>query len=359
MGTLHLVREGKRDISRKAIELLCGMLPLRKINVCRFAMEYTAEGKAHVQWFIQFKDVKKLHDVRSMLRGLAHVIEASGTAHHNWIYCGKGCQSKEEFNLLKCNGPNYGKNVDIIFEYGTPPSIKGKQLGSKKGGDKNAERWDQAWESARTGRMLDIPSDLRVCHYNVFKKVKVDFGDRPEDIIPVPGVKVNFWFYGKSGTGKSLTARREFPGAYFKSAANKWWDGYQGESVVIIDDFDKDHKWQGHNLKIWLDCYAFGAEVKGCSVLARPKTFVITSNWHPNEVWDDHHTLEPLLRRTKVVRFVKLGQPTTVEENTDEVRSFAPGFTVARPPPPEVDDISRVGSPHSVMEDSLDNIMNS
>lgn len=174
---------------------MCKSLPLKKISVCRFAMEYCADGKPHVQWFIQFKDVKKLMDVRSMLKGLAHVIEASGTAYHNWIYCGKGCQSKEEFNLLKVNGPNYGKNVDIIFEYGTPPSNK-HQI---KGGEKNKERWDQAWEAARSGRMLDIPTDLRVCHYNVFKKVKVDYGDRPADIIPIPGVKVNYWFYGKSG----------------------------------------------------------------------------------------------------------------------------------------------------------------
>lgn len=47
-------------------------------------------------------------------------------------------------------------------------------------------------------------------------------------------------------------------------ASNKWWDGYRGETDVLIDDIEKDSAYLGHFLKLWGDPYGFiQAEVKG------------------------------------------------------------------------------------------------
>lgn len=35
----------------------------------------------------------------------------------------------------------------------------------------------------------------------------------------------NHWYWGKTGTGKSHTARQEAPNAFLKTNT-KWWDGY-------------------------------------------------------------------------------------------------------------------------------------
>jgi len=45
------------------------------------------------------------------------------------------------------------------------------------------------------------------------------------------------WYYGKAGCGKIRKAVSSLPDAYMK-LSNKWWDGYQGQKAVILDDLD-------------------------------------------------------------------------------------------------------------------------
>ena len=84
---------------------------------------------------------------------------------------------------------------------------------------------------------------------------------------------------------------------------NKWWDGYAEQDVVILEDFDKRHDVLIHHLKIWADRYPFPVEWKGGSSVIRPKKMIVTSNWHPKDIWSAAEDIEPILRRFHVTRF--------------------------------------------------------
>lgn len=98
----------------------------------------------------------------------------------------------------------------------------------------------------------------------------------------------NYWFMGDTGAGKSKEARARYlatHGTPYLKMLNKWWDGYQGEKVVILDDITPDHTHIQHHLLQWLDHYPFNAEVKGGTINIRPEIIIITSNYSIEEVF--------------------------------------------------------------------------
>jgi len=108
------------------------------------------------------------------------------------------------------------------------------------------------------------------------------------------------WIKGLAGCGKSFEARNSFPDHYPKMA-NNWWDQYQDQDVVILEDVDKFMVSLGGKIKIWADEYNFVAEIKNGSLRIRPKLFIITSQYSIEDIWTDDETRDALLRRFTVV----------------------------------------------------------
>lgn len=114
------------------------------------------------------------------------------------------------------------------------------------------------------------------------------------------------WIQGPPGCGKSHLVEKGFPGAYRK-AQNKWWDGYQGEEVVILEDLDGPYL--NHYLKIWADKWRCTGEVKGAVVPLMHKWIIVTSNYTIRDIVEmgakgervDFTLVEAIERRFKVI----------------------------------------------------------
>lgn len=182
--------------------------------------------------------------------------------------------------------------------------VKGDRPKDRKGvGKENKQVFKDAYEAAKEGRFDDIPEYLRIRYYNTFKTIHRD----NQKVLPSLETLSNVWIWSKeSGTGKSRTARESFPDSYIKAADNQWWDGYSNQEVVIIEDWSIYDKCRSDMLKRAVDHYPFPAQIKGSSLMIRPKHIIVTSNYHPEEIWnEDRVTYECIMRRFKVIEKVK------------------------------------------------------
>lgn len=242
---------------------------------CRF-IAYSKEvapttGTPHLQGYICFVNATTVSSVRKKMVG-CHVEPMHGSISENDVY------------ISKMSNP--------VERGDKPMSNDNKGLAERL-------RWKRALDLAKAGDIESIDADIQFRHYHTCKRIKMDYMKDPSPLSECTGV----WIYGPSGVGKTKYVFEKYPGHYVKSR-NKWWNGYQRQDVVCLDDigtFDAPHL--GSFLKDWAGQYPFQAEEKLGGMTIRPKTFVVTSQYSIEDLWVDQETRDALNRRFKVIKF--------------------------------------------------------
>lgn len=221
-------------------------------------------------------------------------------------YCKKGQQSHEEWKEQGSGGPNFGVGADF-FEHGTLP------WDQEKKGEAGKQSIEERWELAKNGDFESLPPE----HIRTYQYIYTRF----QEVEDRNGLH-NYWVWGATGVGKSRWVREHYgegmvghseqpvhPGfvstGFYSKGTNKWWDGYNNENVVLIDDFDPDHgKYLAYYLKIWADHYAFNAEVKGGMLKIRPLIVIITSQYPLEACFERKEDVDALSRRFEIINLV-------------------------------------------------------
>jgi len=250
--------------SHKQVRYFCGQLEVGK------------EGTRHLQAYVEFGGPVGLQFVCKLFPR-AHAEIRRGTPEEARKYC-----SKEE---TRVEGTHY--------EYGTLPGGGAKRQGARE--DLDAVRG--AVQGGATVRTLIESFPVTYARYPKFcDRLLMEYTGRRSWKTEV---RV---YVGPTGCGKTSAAYQEFPDLWSKPEG-AWFDGYNGEAHVLIDDFrgGRDCGISFASMLQLLDRYRMVVPVKGSFVQWVPRVIIITSNIKP-EFWYPWEEVAPLKRRIDVLK---------------------------------------------------------
>lgn len=257
-------------------------------------LETGDSGTLHWQFAVQWDNPRSFAAIKKDMP-LAHFEEV-----RSWAASVQYCQKEES----RHSGP---------WEYGTRPTG-----GSGKA---QAEDWETWYQLAAEGRFKEIPAKVQIKHLGNLERIhrqNIKFIDQTD----VRGV----WLCGTPGVGKSHFARQVLGAdGYYPKLNNKWWDGYQSQKVVIMEDVDCETvKFLHHHLKIWADRWGFIGETKGGAVAPVHRWLIVTSNYGINEILQDlqDQQLKAAITR-RFIRLEMVDRDTFRNWNTDETMTAA------------------------------------
>lgn len=210
----------------------------------------------HLQGYCAFSKVKRFNAAKKLLGGdRVHLEPARGRPDQNRAYCTK----MDETHLL---GP---------WEWGTLPLGKGHR-----------SDLDAAVADITSGKPLAV---VAATHPVVYTKYARGLSMLQTVTFPSPAWRDLHvtWVWGKPGVGKTRMAYDSDPDLYKLIMPGLWWDFYDRQKTLLIDDFYGQLKCS--DMLNILDGYKLQLPVKGGFTWAHWTRVYITSNVAPTEIY--------------------------------------------------------------------------
>lgn len=232
-------------------------------------------GTPHLQGYIQFAKRVDASKLRKLL--LWHIEVAKGTAQQNRDYC-----TKSESGSTISGG---------IVERGTIRH------------DESGRRTDL--QEIKKKILNHVPLIEIVPYCDNHQQLKYAeglskyFNDDKDRAVEV------YWYYGPTGTGKTRAAREESTGLsrWMSKGDLQWFDGYAGQTAVILDDLRLRPNTTDYSLLLrLLDRYPLSVPIKGGFVNWTPMKIWVTCPYPPDGIPGTTEDYTQLVRRMTIIK---------------------------------------------------------
>jgi len=230
-----------------------------KMDYLIWAMERGESGTLHVQGYVRMKKRVMMNTMKGVLCQAAHLEVAKGTEEQNKKYVSK-------------------EPVDgVVHEHGIYEGTFGAKQGSRNELKSALEQLTKGEPREKVFRehlalIVKYPQGME-------KAAELALGPAPTE----RNIH-NMVIWGETGTGKSHRAYHSFPGAYRASVGIGTFDKYQGEDVVILDEFEPVQV-QLQEFLTWTDKWPTQLKCRYANKIARWTKMIIISNTDPAHWW--------------------------------------------------------------------------
>lgn len=258
---------------------------IKKIT-CRyivFGKEVGESGTPHLQGYIEFNKAINFTTIKKYIPR-AHFEQRKGTAKEASDYCKKDKDFFEEGEISKQGARNDLKDIIMNHSVIIKESLSNHTINS--------------YQQLKYAEALLKYSNVKRDHN-----------------VPITVI----WIHGESGTGKTFMAMKECKDPYiWRASQGKWFDGYDGQKELILDDLrPNDLNWT--TLLAILDRYPCKIEYKGGVREMLATTVYVTTLYSLKEFHEKVNTRhnEPVFQLERRVTRQVHKLSTEVEGNTN------------------------------------------
>lgn len=294
----------KNNYTTNDITTMCQFFKSEKVHYYVYGLEEGEQHTPHIQFYFEVNDAMSYSAIQKKLGFSCWLKAAKGHGRDAAGYCKKGALHSSPWK--KKNGKDdwsyYFDNPSESWLGGEDGELSMQGKRTDIDAPVEAIRFDSATLSTIAH---DFPIQY-VKYYKGFQSLRSHML-LPRKLESMPEV---IWLHGPTGTGKTHDAYHKYwpdiPHYHWKPSNGNWWDGYDGQDKIILDEFRAQMTWS--DILGLLDRYECRVPIKGGFTQIQASKFVITSPHKPEHTYkedDRYDRIAQLLRRITEVKDYK------------------------------------------------------